>query len=53
MTAPKSRGGGSPEVRKLPRADRLLAAADRAGLVARIGHEPVMEAIRSELDRTR
>jgi L-seryl-tRNA(Ser) seleniumtransferase len=40
-------------VRKLPRADRLLAAAHRAGLVARIGHEPVMEAIRSELDRTR
>jgi L-seryl-tRNA(Ser) seleniumtransferase len=53
MTAPKSRGGGAPEVRKLPRADRLLAAADRAGLVARIGHGAVMETIRSELDRTR
>ena len=53
MTAPKSRGAPSSEVRKLPRADRLLAAADRAGLVARIGHGPVMEAIRGELDRTR
>jgi L-seryl-tRNA(Ser) seleniumtransferase len=53
MTAPKSSEGGSAEVRKLPRADRLLAAADRAGLVARIGHGAVMETIRSELDRTR
>jgi L-seryl-tRNA(Ser) seleniumtransferase len=53
MTAPKSRTGRPSEARKLPRADRLLAAADRAGLVARIGHGPVMEAIRTELDRTR
>jgi L-seryl-tRNA(Ser) seleniumtransferase len=53
MTAPKSRAGRPSEARKLPRADRLLAAADRAGLVARIGHGPVMEAIRSELERTR
>ncbi len=51
MTAPNS----SPlqEVRKLPKADRLLEAADRAGLVARLGHGPVIEAIRRDLDRIR
>jgi len=43
----------SAELRKLPRADRLLEAADRAGLVRRIGHEAVMGAIREELDRLR
>lgn len=53
MTAPKSRPAASSEVRKLPRADRLLEAADRAGLVGRMGHGPVMEAIRIELERTR
>jgi len=53
MTAPKSRGAPPSEVRKLPRADRLLEVADRAGLVGRIGHAPVMEAIRDELERTR
>ena len=42
-----------PEARKLPRADRLLQAAERAGLVARLGHEPVMEAVRAELERRR
>jgi L-seryl-tRNA(Ser) seleniumtransferase len=41
------------EARKLPRADRLLQAADRAGLVARLGHEPVMEAVRAELESRR
>jgi L-seryl-tRNA(Ser) seleniumtransferase len=43
----------SSEARKLPRADRLLAAAERAGLVARLGHEPVMAAVRAELDGRR
>ena len=41
------------ELRKLPKADRLLEAADRAGLVRRVGHAATMEAIRSELDRVR
>jgi len=41
------------EVRKLPKADRLLAAAERAGWVARLGHEPVMAAVRAELDGRR
>ncbi len=43
----------STEARKLPRADGLLAAADRAGLLARLGHAPVMEAIRGLLDDLR
>jgi L-seryl-tRNA(Ser) seleniumtransferase len=54
MTAPKS---GSPaplgEARKLPRADRLLEAADRAGLVSRLGHAQAMEAVREVLEETR
>jgi len=37
------------EARKLPRADRLLAAAEGRGLLARLGHAPVMEAIRGLL----
>ena len=41
------------EARKLPKADRLLAAADRAGLVARLGHPPVMDAVRQTLDLLR
>jgi L-seryl-tRNA(Ser) seleniumtransferase len=41
------------EARKLPRADRLLAAAERAGFVARLGHQPVMAAVRAELDGRR
>ncbi len=53
MTAPKSRAAPSFEARKLPRADHLLEVAGRAGLVARMGHGPVMEAIRAELERTR
>jgi L-seryl-tRNA(Ser) seleniumtransferase len=43
----------SAEVRKLPRADRLLEAAARSGLVDRMGHGPVMESIRAELERLR
>ncbi len=41
------------EVRRLPRADRLLAAAERAGWVGRLGHEPVMAAVRAELEGRR
>jgi len=41
------------EARKLPRADRLLAAADRAGFVSRLGHGPVMERVRRLLDGLR
>lgn len=43
----------TPELRKLPRADRLLLAAERAGLLVRLGHAPVMEAIRAELEGRR
>ncbi len=53
MTAPKSNPAPLAELRKLPRADRLLEAADRAGLVARLGHGPVMDAIRDEIERGR
>jgi len=41
------------EARKLPKADRLLAAADRAGHTVRLGHAPVMEAVRATLDALR
>jgi L-seryl-tRNA(Ser) seleniumtransferase len=51
--SPTDRADRSAEARKLPRADRLLEAADRAGLVGRLGHAPVMEAIRAELERCR
>src|SRR5512138_442406 len=53
MTAPNSGPAPLPELRKLPKADRLLEAADRAGLVARLGHGAVMEAVRGALDRIR
>ncbi len=53
MTAPNSDAAALAEARKIPRADRLLDAADRAGLVARIGRGPVMEAVRAALDRIR
>ncbi len=53
MTAPNSGPAPVPELRKLPKADRLLEAADRAGLVGRLGHGPVMEEIRGALDRIR
>jgi L-seryl-tRNA(Ser) seleniumtransferase len=54
MTAPKSdQPAPLAELRKLPRADRLLESADQAGLVARLGHGPVMEAIRERLEETR
>jgi len=41
------------EARKLPKADRLLAAAGRAGLTDRLGHAPVIEAVRATLDGLR
>ncbi len=53
MTAPNSGPAPLPEARKLPKADRLLEVADRAGLVARLGHGLVMEAVRTTLDRIR
>jgi L-seryl-tRNA(Ser) seleniumtransferase len=53
MTAPNSAPAAPEELRKLPRADRLLEAAERAGLVARLGHGAVMEAIRADLERVR
>jgi L-seryl-tRNA(Ser) seleniumtransferase len=53
MTAPNSGPAPLQELRKLPKADRLLEAADRAGLVARLGHAAVMEAVRATLDRIR
>jgi L-seryl-tRNA(Ser) seleniumtransferase len=54
MTAPNSPEGALPaELRRLPKADRLLEAADQAGLVRRLGHGPVIEAIREELERVR
>src|SRR5512144_2099607 len=42
MTPDKTAGDRAEEVRKIPKADRLLAAADAAGLVGRLGHGPVM-----------
>jgi L-seryl-tRNA(Ser) seleniumtransferase len=53
MTAPDCPDDPAAEARKLPKTDRLLAAADRAGWVARLGHPAVVAAIREELDRLR
>ncbi|MFL5299962.1 MAG: L-seryl-tRNA(Sec) selenium transferase, partial [Anaeromyxobacteraceae bacterium] len=54
MTAPDSAPAAPlPELRKLPKTDRLLEAADRAGLVARLGHGAVIEAVRAELEGAR
>ncbi|HQR29294.1 MAG TPA: L-seryl-tRNA(Sec) selenium transferase [Anaeromyxobacteraceae bacterium] len=50
MTAPES---AAAEARKIPRADRLLAAAERAGWTVRMGHAPIMEAVRATLDAVR
>jgi L-seryl-tRNA(Ser) seleniumtransferase len=41
------------EARRLPKADRLLGAAAEGGFVARLGHGPVMEAVRALLDEHR
>jgi L-seryl-tRNA(Ser) seleniumtransferase len=54
MTAPNSAGPTQlSELRKLPRTDVLLAAAERAGLVGRLGRGPVVEAIREDLEAIR
>jgi L-seryl-tRNA(Ser) seleniumtransferase len=45
--------GRAAEARRLPKADQLLATAEGAGLLARLGHGPVMEAVRSLLDEHR
>jgi L-seryl-tRNA(Ser) seleniumtransferase len=50
---PDALSDGAAEARKLPKADRLLDAAARAGLVDRLGHGPVMETVRAELDGLR
>jgi L-seryl-tRNA(Ser) seleniumtransferase len=49
MTPPDPAAAAA-EARKLPRADHLLLLAERSGLVARLGHQPVMEAVRAELE---
>src|SRR5512138_3059779 len=50
---PDALADAAAEARKLPRADRLLDLAARAGLVARLGHGAVMEAVRAVLDAHR
>ena len=50
VTAPQD---AAAEARKIPRADRLLAAAGHAGLIERMGHAPIMEAVRAALDELR
>ena len=41
------------EARKLPKADRLLAVAERAGHAGRLGRGPVLEAVRATLEALR
>ncbi len=53
QTIMEASGDPSAEARKLPKADRLLGAAERTGLLARLGHAPVMEAVRRLLDELR
>jgi L-seryl-tRNA(Ser) seleniumtransferase len=54
MTAPNSPPAAAAlEIRKLPRTDRLLEVATRAGLVDKLGHGAVVEEIRAELERHR
>jgi L-seryl-tRNA(Ser) seleniumtransferase len=52
MTPGKTADRG-PEVRKIPKADRLLEVARAEGLVERLGHGAVMEAVRAVLDGLR
>lgn len=50
MTAPKSAGAAPlSDVRRLPKTDRLLDAAEAAGLVQRLGRGAVVDAIRALL----
>lgn len=54
MTAPKSAGAAPlSELRKLPKTDRLLGAAEAAGLAGRLGRSVVVDAIRDLLDGIR
>jgi L-seryl-tRNA(Ser) seleniumtransferase len=54
MTAPNSAlPAPLSELRKLPKTDRLLEAADRAGLLGRLGRGPVVDAIRDALEAIR
>ena len=53
MTPDKVASDPRGEARKIPKADRLLAAADRAGFVAGLGHAAVIEAVRAALDAIR
>ena len=54
MTAPNSTGPSpTSELRKLPKTDRLLEAAERAGLTQRLGRGAVVDAVRELLDRIR
>jgi L-seryl-tRNA(Ser) seleniumtransferase len=54
MTAPKSPGAiPSPDLRRLPRTDQMIEAAERAGLVRRLGHGPVVEGIRGAIEELR
>lgn len=54
MTAPKSPGTiPSPDLRRLPRTDQMIEAADRAGLVRRLGRGQVVEGIRAAIEELR
>jgi L-seryl-tRNA(Ser) seleniumtransferase len=54
MTAPKSAPPAPlSELRRLPKTDRLLEAAEGSGLVQRLGRGAVVEAIRDLLERIR
>src|SRR5574341_679217 len=53
MTAPDCPPEHAAEARKLPKTDRLLESAKRAGLLEAVGHDAVVGAIRSELERIR
>src|SRR5574341_446361 len=53
MKAPDCPPEHAAEARKLPKTDRLLESATRAGLLEAVGHDAVVGAIRSELERIR
>jgi L-seryl-tRNA(Ser) seleniumtransferase len=53
MASLETSAGAASEARKLPKADRLLAAAEGSGFTSRLGHGPVMEAVRGTLDALR
>lgn len=53
MTAPDWPADRAAEARKLPKTDRLLEAADRAGFVGQLGRPAVVAAIRDALEALR